>query len=191
MDKDLYDLKRIVYNLESGYFNGREVELLDHLILSAQKMKDKYAAIEKSMFMNENIEVEKISYETFLYKPVMTKNYYEGDYLERFGEVRTSDLKNCNLLEVHNQFWKAYEVQKGNIFASIPKELANYEQIKKLESLGWDEVEVEVYEVKKCKLSKKEFSKYIQKTFKYNIVVLEVYSNSQLILNYNLKHLSR
>lgn len=187
MDKDLYDLKKIVYNLESGYFRGREVELLDHLIQTAQKMKNTYVEAEKSIYLNESIELEKISRETFLYKPVMTKNYYEGDYLERFGEIRTSDLKSCRLLEVHNQFWQAYEVQKGNIFASVPKELASPDQIYKLESLGWDTVEVDVYEVKKLNLSKSEFAKYIQNTFKYNIVVLEVYSGSRMILSYDLK----
>jgi len=112
VDKDLYDIKKIVYNLESGYFNGREVELLDNLILLAQKMKDKYVALEESICSNDNIELEKISTETFLYKPITVKNYYEGDYLERFGELRTSDLQSCKLLEKHNQFWKAYEVHK-------------------------------------------------------------------------------
>jgi len=187
MDKDLYDIKKIVYNLESGYFNGREVELLDNLLLTAQKMKERYIALEESICSNDHIELEKISRETFLYKPVMAKNYYEGDYLERFGESRTSDLQSCKLLDVHNQFWKAYEVQKGNIFASVPKELASLEQVQRLELLGWDKVEVDVYEVKKCNLSKKEFTKYIQKAFKYNIVVIEVYSNSRIILNYNVK----
>jgi len=170
MDKDLYDIKKIVYNLESGYFNGREVELLDNLLAVAQKMKDKFIAFEESIYSNDNIELEKISRETFLYKPVLAKNYYEGDYLERFGESRTSDLQGCKLLDIHNQFWKAYEVQKGNIFASIPKELANLEQIQRLELLGWDNVEVDVYEVKKCNLTKKDFAKYIQKVFKYNIL---------------------
>lgn len=187
MDKDLYELKKILYNLESGYFNGREVQLLDNLIMTADKMKNKYIAIEESIFSNDNIQLEKISREVFLYKPVMTKNYYEGDYLERFGETRTSDLKDCRLLEVHNEFWRAYEVQKGNIFASVPKELANLEQIQRLEYLGWDTVEVDVYEIKKCNLVKKDFTKYIDKLFKYHVLVLEVYSNSRIILNYNLK----
>jgi len=187
MDKDLYDIKKFVYNLENGYFNGREVELLDNLILVAQKMKDKYISLEESIFSNDNIEIENISREKFLYKPVVTRNYYEGDYLEKFGESRTSDLQSCKLLEIHNQFWKAYEVQKGNVFASIPKELANSEQIQRLELLGWDNIEVDVYEIKKCDLNKKEFTRYIQKMFKYNIVVVEVYSNTRIILNYNVK----
>jgi len=187
MNKDLYDIKKLVYNLENGYFNGREVELLDNLILVAQNMKDKYLELEESICSNDNVELEHISRETFLYKPVMTKNYYEGDYLERFGESRTSDLQSCKLLEIHNQFWKAYEVQKGNIFASLPQELANSEQVQRLEFLGWDNVEVDVYEIKRCDLNKKEFTRYIQKRFKYNILVVEVYSNTRIILNYNVK----
>lgn len=187
MDKHLYEMKKIVYNLESGYFVGREVELLDNLLLVAEEMKNKYIDLDKSIYLNDNIELEKIAQENFLYKPVIAKNYYEGDYLERFGEIRTSDLKSCNLLHIHNQFWQAYEVQKGNIFASIPKELANLDQIRKLELLGWNDVEVDVYEVKKCDLSRNEFTKYVQKVFKYSIVVLEVYSNCRLILNYNVK----
>ncbi|QUH21184.1 hypothetical protein [Alkaliphilus sp. B6464] len=187
MDKYLYDLKKIVYNLESGYFKGREVGLLDNLIVTAQNMKDKYTAMQNAIYFNDNIQLEKISQEKFLYKPVMSRNYYEGDYLERFGETRTSDLKSCKLLEIHNQFWKAYEVQKGNIFASIPKELATLEQSQRLESLEWDEVEVNVYEVKKCNLNKKDFTKYIEKVFRHHILVLEVYSNVIMVLEYNLK----
>lgn len=186
MEKDLYELKKIVYNLENRYFDGREIELLDNLITIANQMRNKYIDIEKTMFSQDNIQMEKISQETFLYKPVIVKNYYEGDYLERFGESRTSDLKNCNLLEVHNEFWKAYQVQKGNVFASIPKALASPDQVRKLEYLGWDTVKVDVYEIKKCNLTKTNLRKYIEKLFKYHVLVLEVYSDVTIVLKYNL-----
>lgn len=187
MNNNLYELKKFVYNLESGYFKGREIEILDKLIAVAQEMRDQYILLEEAMYSNDKIQLEKISQQTFIYKPIMVKNYYEGDYLERFGETRTSDLKSSGLLEMHNQFWRAYEVQKGNIFASMPVELANAEQIRKLELLGWDKVEVDVYEIKKCTLTKKDFTKYLEKNFKHSIVAVEVYSDSTMILNYNLK----
>lgn len=187
MEKDMYELKKIVYNLESGYFEGREIELLDKLIYTAEKIKEKHIKAEKDLSFNENIELDKISCETFLYKPVMTRNYYEGDYLERFGESRTYDLNSSKLLEIHNEFWKAYEVRKGNIFASIPKELASKDQINRLETLGWDKVEVDVYEVTKCNTTKKELIKYVEKLFSHHVVVLEVYSNTNIILSYNIK----
>lgn len=187
MDKDLYKLKKILYNLESGYSNGKEIELLDNLIIAADEMKSKYIKIEETLYSDDNIKLDKISEETFLYKPVMTKNYYEGDYLERFGEIRTSDLKNCKLLEMHNQFWKAYVVQRGNIFASIPKALASKEQIDKLSFSGWDSVKVDVYEITKCNLTKRNLKTYIKRKFKHHILVIEMYSGSTIILNYNLK----
>lgn len=186
MNKDLYELKKILYNLENKHFPGKEIELLDHLIATAHKMKNQYIEIEKSTYSSDNIQVEKISEENFLYKPVLVKNYYEGDYLERFGESRSCDLKNSNLLDVHNKFWKAYEVQKGNIFASIPQALADTDQVERLKYLGWDSVRVDVYEIKKCRLNRADLRKYVERFFKHHVLVLEVYSNTMLILNYKL-----
>jgi len=136
-----------------------------------------------------NIRMEKISEETFLYKAVMVKNYYEGDYLERFSEVRTSDLKTSGAFDVHNKFWQAHEVSGGNIFASIPLALINHTQSSTLQQLNWDPVKVDVYEITKefqPKTTKGQIITTVAKMFDHHLLVREVYGDVLMVLHYRV-----
>ncbi|ABR49317.1 hypothetical protein Amet_3179 [Alkaliphilus metalliredigens QYMF] len=191
MEVTLYDLKKIMFNLEKENQNMKKEGLLEELIETAEKMKKQLTQEKEKQKQHQsktrNIKMEKISQEEFLYRPILVRDYYEGDYLERFGEIRTSDLKNINLLSIHNEFWKAHEVQKGNVFASMPKELMSTVQSNKLEYLGWLPVEVDVYEILHSESNKKELMQFIESEFSHYILIKEIYGNILMLLHYKTR----
>ena len=85
MEDGFYNIKRIVRDLEKNQTHDSKIKLLDELSRSAMIYKDHLINIKKSHSRSNNIDTldiktEKISEETFLYKAVMVKNYYEGDW---------------------------------------------------------------------------------------------------------------
>lgn len=194
MEDGFYNIKRIVRDLEKNQPHDSKIKLLDELSRSAMIYKDHLINMKKSDSMSNNInnldiKTEKISEETFLYKAVMVKNYYEGDYLERFSMIRTSDLKSSNTFNVHNRFWQAHEVLGGNIFASLPLALIDNTQSTALQRLNWDPVKVDVYEIsiaKQPKSTKGEIINAVAKIFDHYLLVKEVYGNIFMVLHYKL-----
>ncbi|SNS18526.1 hypothetical protein SAMN05446037_1005167 [Anaerovirgula multivorans] len=197
MNSELYRIKKIANDLGKNSQLTSELKLLQELIESTETYKrylmdicntqkpQNSVAKAKSL----DIKIEKISEEVFLCKPVMVKNYYEGDYLERFSEIRTSDLKTCGALEIHNKFWTAHEVFGGNIFASIPLELINDTHASKLQRLNWDKVQVDIYEIEsgiESKASRGEIINTVEGMFNHYILVREVYGNVFMILHYKI-----
>lgn len=121
----------------------------------------------------------------FLYKPILVKNYYEGDYLEKFGMRREEELKRANVFELHNKFWTSNNVEGGNVFGSIPLDLISREAAQKLSSFGWKETEVSVYEIGK-EIDIRELDEFCSKTFSHYIIATEMRNNTILVLKYNI-----
>lgn len=170
-----------------------QIKLLEELIGSAHAYKDdiikkSHEKATKKINIGE-IKLEKISEEIFLYKPVTVKNYYDGDYLERFANIRTSNLKDIGALDMHNKFWKAHEVVAGNIFATIPQALLDSQQSAKLEFLQWDIAQVDIYEIPptvESRLTRSEIMKGIAEMFQHYILLREVFGNILMVLHYKL-----
>lgn len=184
-------IKTIVYNLEKNIDSNGKMRLIEELIEQAEAYKKQLIETTNTKQLQSNgldIKIEKITEETFLFKSVMVKNVYDGDYLERFSMIRTSDLKTSNVFEVHNKFWEAHEVYGGNIFATIPLALINDTQSSSLQRLNWDKVKVDVYEVKgEIEISNRgKIISTIEKMFDHYILVREVYGNILMILHYKL-----
>lgn len=184
-------IKTIVYNLEKNIDSNGKMRLIEELIEQAEAYKKHLIETTNTKQLQSNgldIKIEKITEETFLFKSVMVKNVYDGDYLERFSMIRTSDLKTSNVFDVHNKFWEAHEVYGGNIFATIPLALINDTQSNSLQRLNWDKVKVDVYEVKgDIQISNRgKIINTIEKMFDHYILVREVYGNILMILHYKL-----
>lgn len=153
LSNELYQIRSILNILARNNNSHEELKLVQEIIDYAETYKERLIKLStqgnpKHLVSNEtDLKLEKISEETFLYKAVTVKNYYEGDYLENFSIVRTSDLKTSGVFEIHNKFWEAHEVNGGNIFATIPQALVDSQQSAKLEKLNWDKVQVDIYEI--------------------------------------------
>lgn len=194
MGNGFYDIKKLVIDLENSQSQDSQIDLLEKLSDSAISYRDKLINKKKSKTTTSycgslNIKTEKISEEVFLYKSVMVKNYYEGDYLERFSMIRTSDLKTSGALNIHNQFWRAHEVISGNIFASLPLALINKEEASSLEKLGWDLIHVDVYEIildSQAKNTQVEIINTISKIFDNYLLVKERYGGIYMVLHYRI-----
>ncbi|SDJ98928.1 hypothetical protein [Natronincola ferrireducens] len=197
MNNQLYKIKRIVNDLEASSYTNSQISLLQELIVTAEVYKQHLIHVTNQQNNKNNVDVinhvdmkiEKISQEVFLYKPITVKNYYDGDYLERFASIRTSDLKSSGVLDIHNRFWQAHEVFNGNIFASIPFELINASQSSKLQHFNWDKVQVDVYEITselQSKTSRRDIINAVEKMFDHYILVREVCGNILMVLHYKL-----
>ncbi|SET37384.1 hypothetical protein SAMN05660297_02198 [Natronincola peptidivorans] len=197
MDNQVKKIKALVLDLEKDSNPQSQISLLQELIASAEACKKHLLHIEnlqkqeKAVIHIDNVDlqIEKISEEIFLYKSVMVKNYYDGDYLERFSEIRTSDLKTSGAFDIHNRFWKAHEVCGGNIFATVPLALIEDGQSTKLQRLHWDPVQVEVYEIindVQSKLSRGQIINAVEKMFNHYLLVRELCGNIMMVLHYKI-----
>lgn len=193
VSNELFQIRNILNTLQKNNNSHEELRLVQEIIDYAEAYKErliKLSTADKKVKNQEfELKVKKISEETFLFKPVTVKNYYEGDYLENFSALRTSDLQASGVLDVHNRFWEAHEVSSGNIFATIPLELVNNTQAGKLQRLSWKEVQVDIYEIDTEvleKLPKYKLNDTIEKMFGHYLLIREVYGNILMILHYKL-----
>ncbi|WP_158385947.1 hypothetical protein [Clostridium aceticum] len=194
LHKELYKIKSIAKALEENTYTDSDIGLLEELAAAAAAYKNHLLSMKNrkegtSQVSDLNMKMEKIAEETFLYKPVTTKNYYDGDYLERFSMMRTSDLKSSGVFDLHNKFWQAHEVSGGNIFATIPLALLNDVQSYKLQSFNWYKGDVDVYEIAneiQSKLSKGEMITILKKMFEHFILVREIRGNIFMVLHYKI-----
>lgn len=196
MKNYLFKIKDIAARLGDSQKNEAELKLLDELIEVAEIYKK--ALVNASLQTTKasvvdpkalGLKIEKISETTFLYKPVTTKNYYEGDYLERFSEIRTSNLQSCGAFDLHNKFWQAHEVLGGNVFATIPTELITDPQETKLDHLGWYKANVDIHEInvdEGNQLPIYKVNNNISKLFEHYLLVREVYGNILMVLHYKI-----
>jgi|GEM_PF-1910031 len=190
MNPLLTNIKSLVNNLGSNT-PKKEIELIDKLIDSLELYKLELASEQHKGvkgpigLANANFKMEKISEERFLYKPVTVKNYYDGDYLERFSDIRTSDLSISGVLEVHNKFWSAHEILSGNVFASIPLGLIVHSQSTKLQHLNWESINVDIYDITSDPtLSTIKLINSIETVFENYLLVREVSGNFFMVLDF-------
>ncbi|WP_053956464.1 hypothetical protein [Inediibacterium massiliense] len=181
-----YGIKRLADQIERALELGNKVHLerlvhemmqtCNHIKIELQEKKKNFHAI----------QLEEINRIPFVYKPILKKNYYEGTYLEEFSERRTMELKDAKALDLHNKFWKTYEVLRGNVFGSMPLELIPKEEAQRLKYFGWDEVNVKILEVKERNCSMKDFSDYCTMHFEHFLIVNEKSTGAELILYYQV-----
>jgi len=176
-------LKRLVSELESyDYCNNlsKVEEIAGEIAATASMIQN------DNHNMNITSDFKKISKLQFIYKPVTVINYYDGDYLERFSEQRTRELKSANVLELHDKFWTSNNVERGNIFGSIPTELIPKNSVDELLYMGWELTDVIVYEVDN-NMDLSDIAELCTIKFKYYIVATEKRDNSILVLHYDIR----
>lgn len=187
MKEEIRELKKLVSKMESyiycdNYNNALGI-IKDIKDIADRLNKEIYAKNNDDMYYKNSSNIELIATVPFLYKPVIVNNYYEGDYLERFAEQRTDELKNAEVIEVHDKFWTFNSVEKGNVFGSIPKELISDKQVDKLLNYGWKDILVDIYEVNDI-LELNDLEKLCKKYMKHFLIVSEVKNNDILVLEY-------
>lgn len=186
MKATIHDVQKIFREIEKASDCGDKVrlqKLLDDMIVECQRMKTE---IDEKKKILGDIEISYINSIPFIYKPVLKKNYYEGNYLEEFSAMRTSELKEAKSLDIHNKFWQTHEILRGNIFGSVPKDLINKEAVARLERYGWDEVTVEIYEINKRDCTMKDMVEFCELRYAKFLMVKEKSTGAELILHYNI-----
>ncbi|WIV10450.1 hypothetical protein [Proteiniborus sp. MB09-C3] len=188
-------VKRLVSEMESYIYcnNCNKVnQLADELLKATNMIKEQCANTNKygnnytnKVTFNEYPGFSLISTLPFLYKPIEVKNYYDGDYLEKFSGRRTDDLKRAGALELHNKFWMSNNVEGGNIFGSVPLELIRKDSAKTLLSYGWKKADVSIYEIEEG-ISLRELDRICSINFKNYIIATEMRNSTKLVLNFDI-----
>ena len=199
MRDQVFKLKKLVYEMESYIYNNnkdkifdlaKEISEVSSVIMSGISSNKSKSNTEIEEQVNndlaEDIKVldglEYLNTIEFLYKPVTKKNYYDGDYLEKFSTQRTDELQRANVIEIHNRFWAINEIEKGNIFGSIPKELINDDSKRLLLRYGWEEAKVNIY--KFSVKSRFEATKLCGKNFEKYLIIKEKKNGEYFALEY-------
>lgn len=181
--QDIHKLALEIQNASNCGNKKRLEQVLDKMIEACNSIKQE---LEEKKKLSQDIQLQHINSLTFMFKPVLKKNYYEGSYLEEFSSNRTSELKESKALDNHNKFWQTHEILRGNIFGSLPKELVPKESVSKLLRYGWDEVEVDIYEIVKKNCSIKEAVEFCELKFYQFLIVKEKSTEAELILHYKV-----
>ena len=186
MKPTIQDIHKIALEIQKASACGSKIRLeqvLDDMIAACTSIKTE---LEEKKKLSEEIELQHINSIPFIYKPVLKKNYYEGNYLEEFSNIRTSELKEAKALDIHNKFWQNHEILRGNIFGSLPQELINKESVSKLLRYGWDKVVVEVYEISQRKCTTKDLVEFCELKYANFLMVKEKSTGAELILHYKV-----
>lgn len=186
MKEKMQNIKKAVEKIEYAMDHSNKAmvgKLMEDMIHICEEIKNECMRMES---VSNNIKMEKINMIPFMYKPILRKDYYEGTYLEEFSERRTSELKDANAYDVHNKFWKTYEVIQGNVFGSVPLELIGDEAGERLKRDGWKKVYVYVIEISKRECTDRELAKYCKEKYNKFILVNEKSTGAELILQYNV-----
>lgn len=187
MKQKIIALKRAVLELEQYKSINNENEVMrniDNIINICQMIKDDFQ--KKCEVSYNDVKCSKINTISFIYKPVLIKNYFEGDYIVKFSESRTEDLKKARALNAHNEFWIQHKTIKGTIFGSVPKELLKEDSIKTLLRSGWREAEVDIFDIEERIEDIKEIINFCENTFEHYILIQEELTNTYLILHYKI-----
>lgn len=116
------------------------IERLSYIKYEAEFLTKKETLLQKNGFL-------KISQTTMLYKPTPPVDMMMKNHIEVFAEEREQELKRVSLLDIHNQFWAANPVEKGNVYASLPLQLVSLGAEKILQIYGWKRAEANIYQV--------------------------------------------
>lgn len=120
----------------------------------------------------------------FLYKPMYFQNIYEGNEIEYYSKDRTEELIESATIEAHNAFWQSHEIIYGNVYGSLPIELATKEGVAKLLKCGWKKTNVDIVEFAKT-IDVDTARKIAEKKYRHYILLKEVETNCILLLRYN------
>ncbi len=123
---------------------------------------------------------------SFLMKPILRHNLYEGEYLERFSEERTEQLIGAQAINKHNEFWKQHETIRGNIYGSVPYELLEETSSRKLINSGWEVVDVDIHDFGKIQPDLTSVIEFCTSNFEYYILVKEMSTDTILVLVFNI-----
>lgn len=188
MQNNLTKLKKAVDGLESALINSSK-DSIDTYIEEIHGLcaTIKYQSDQENVRLNPIVEKHRVITEIeFLYKPVTMGNVYAGNYLERFADERTNDLKYSRAINQHNEFWKSHETISGNVYGSVPIELISADSANYLARSGWMNVMVDVLELDfECE-DKRACIDYCETYFNKYIIVNELETNSILVLKYNI-----
>ncbi|WP_432408824.1 hypothetical protein [Wukongibacter sp. M2B1] len=187
MEQEILALKRAIIELERNKSindDNTVIKNIDKIIYICEKIKEDFQKQDESVY--KDVRCAKINTIKFIYKPLRVKNYFEGDYIVRFAEDRSRDLKDAKALDVHNEFWIQHKTIKGTIFGSVPKELLKEKELKSLLMSGWKEAEVDILEIKDCFDDIREIIKFCENRFSNYILIQEELTKSHLILNYKI-----
>lgn len=187
MEQEILALKRAIIELERNDFSKDKKRIknnIDDIIDICQKIRIGLGSQEVAK--SKHLKCDKINTISFIYKPILVKNYFEGDYIIRFGEERAKDLKEACALDAHNEFWIQHKTIKGNIFGSIPKELLDEKSLRSLLSSGWKECEVDILDTKDSSEDIREIINFCENTFNHYILLKEELTKTHLILHYRI-----
>lgn len=120
----------------------------------------------------------------FLYKPMYFQNIYEGNEIEYYSKDRTEELIESASIEAHNEFWQSHEIIYGNVYGSLPIELATKEGVAKLLKCGWKKTNVDIVEFAKS-IDVETARKIAENKYRHYILLKEVETNCILLLRYN------
>lgn len=123
---------------------------------------------------------------SFIMKPMMRQDLFEGNYLEQFAEERTEQLMQSRAINQHNEFWKQHDTLSGNVYGSVPIELLSDDSVNILKNFGWDEVEVEIFDFGGFRPDYRNVTLYCNKIFDNFILVKEVTTETVLALVFNI-----
>lgn len=186
MKSKIQDILKLASEIQNAFSCGNNIRLqksLDDMIEKCNSIKNELQEKRKN---SQDIELHHINSIPFIYKPVLKKNYYEGSYLEEFSNNRTSELKEAKALDIHNKFWQNHEILRGNIFGSLPEDLITKDSVSKLLRYGWDQVDVEVYEIENRKCSIKNLVEFCELRYTHFLMVKEKSTEAELVLHYKV-----
>ncbi|MBF8982577.1 hypothetical protein IZY60_03400 [Lutibacter sp. B2] len=186
MEGNIDNIKKIADQIEWSILVGNKIKLKEYIDDMMNTCKEIKAKIENTSTQEKEVKVENINQIPFLYKPILKKNFYEGNYLEEFSEKRTNELNAAQAFADHNKFWQTHEIIKGNIFGSLPAELISKEAKRKLEYFGWEDVKVNVLEIIKYDGDMKSLTAYCEGKYNYFVIVKEKLTGAEMILHYDI-----
>lgn len=192
MEKSIYKLKNLIYDLQY-YLNSEDT---NEILKSTSEIKDICNVIENGLKsagieidvedVQINLAADILNVIEFVYLPFDYALEEDYEYIERFSERRFTNLKASDSLRAHDEFWSQHETVSGNIYGSVPVEYLNSQNVKKLESYGWEKIEVEIIAFKDKNLLKKDVMDYCRRNFYRYIIVIEQDTKDFLILNYKI-----
>jgi len=194
MNYQIDDLKEAVNRLNDSLLteDAEEVDMYVRMIKNiATQIKNEYWALhvnEESIVIqpvqSKTKEYKTINTLEFLYKPMFFQNIYEGNEIEYFSKDRTEELMESGTIDIHNDFWQSHEIIYGNVYGSLPLELATKESVAKLIKCGWKKTSVDIIEFSK-ELLENEVRELAERKYRHYILLKEIETKSILLLRYN------
>lgn len=194
MSYQIEDLREAVNRLSDSLQreDAEDVDMYVRLIRNiSTQIKNEYWAqhVNEADFVIQPVHNAAKEYKTintieFLYKPMYFQNIYEGNEIEYYSKDRTEELIESGTIEAHNEFWQTHDIVYGNVYGSLPIELASKEGVAKLLKCGWKKTNVDIIEFSKT-LTVEEVRKIAETKYRHYILLKEIETQSLLLLRYN------